>query len=74
MFRPGESDLIVIQQELQSSWIEMEVMSIRGRKCRSGSFLHFCKRRQHCIVADAPLLGLRKTRNGRIIICDECVS
>jgi hypothetical protein len=73
MFRPGESNLIVVQQELQSSLIEMEVMSIRGRIGVALSYISV-NADSHCIVADTPLLGLRKTRNGRIIICDECVS
>jgi len=73
MFRPGESNLIVIQQGLRSSLIEMEVMSIRGRIGVALSHISV-NADSHCIVADAPLLGLRKTRNGRIIICDECVS
>jgi hypothetical protein len=45
-------------------------MWIRGRVREALSYISV-NADSHCIVAD-PLLGLRKTRHGRIAICDEC--
>jgi hypothetical protein len=60
MFRPGESNSIVIQQELQSSLIEMEVMSIRRRIGVALSYISV-NADSHCIVADSLVRATQDT-------------
>lgn len=69
-WRSGVFDAINNNTIVVSNQLNRNGSHVDSRKGQSGTFC-ISANAECTVVADEPLLGLRKTRHGRIAICDE---